>query len=81
MIKYVLKDKSIEPKEASRIIIINLTVFMAILNGYRDVEYPLFEEGTFGVLLAALLLIGGIDLMKIKDVFNGNKRKDSSDSQ
>ena len=74
------KDGKLGADEASKVVIMGLLIYMTLKNGNRITEYPTFGDGTYLLLLASVLLLGGIDIYKAKDLLT-RKEDDKPDSK
>ena len=53
-----------------------------VFNGYQEAGTPpVFDSTTMLRMLGSLLGLAGMDIMKIKQLQNGNRGKDSSNSK
>ena len=75
------KDGKLTADEAAKVIIMGLLIYMTIVNGARDTEWPIYDQGILLIMLSAVLVLAGIDVAKAKDLFkkNGKDEKDQSD--
>lgn len=60
------KDGKFTADEASKVIVMGLLIYMTVVNANRITEYPTFDDGTYFLLLASVLLLAGIDVYKAK---------------
>ncbi|UCD07710.1 MAG: hypothetical protein JSW41_01935 [Candidatus Aenigmatarchaeota archaeon] len=74
-------DRKFTADEASKVIVMGILIYMTLVNGNRTTEYPVFGDGTYLILLGAVLILAGIDIYKSKGLLNGNKRPDSKNSK
>lgn len=82
LIMSMRKDGKFTADEASKVVIMLILIYMTVVNGQRTTEYPTFGDGTYLILVGAVLLLAGIDMARTKDLLNnGNRDNDSKNSK
>ena len=85
MVTLVMSQKSkdrLTGEEVAKDVIIIAFIFVMVFNGYREVNTPpVFDSTTMLLMLGSLLGLAGMDIMKIKQLQNGNRGKDSTDGK
>ncbi|KKM85616.1 hypothetical protein LCGC14_1287240 [marine sediment metagenome] len=72
------KDGRLTGDEAAKIAIIGGFIYMTVMNGTRDTEWMVFGQGTYLLVLGAVLGLAGIDIAKVKNLLNNGKEKKDS---
>jgi hypothetical protein len=85
MIVLVISQKNkdrLTGEEVAKDVIIIAFIFVMVFNGYREAgTSPIFDSTTMLLMLGSLLGLAGMDIMKIRQIQNGNRGKDSTDSK
>ena len=76
------KDGKLTGDEAAKVAIIGGFIYMTVMNGTRDTEWMVFGQGSYLIVLGAVLGLAGIDIVKAKNLLNnGDSKKDSTNSK
>ena len=68
--------------EVAKVVIIATFIFIITMNGFRDVSTPpIFDSTVVLLTLGSLIGLAGIDIIKVRQITNGNRGKDSSGSK
>lgn len=76
------KDGILTADEVAKVVIMGLLIYLTVVDAGRDPGTPrLFDNSTYLILVSSVLILAGISNNTINNLMNGNKRKDSKDSQ
>ena len=84
LFKSMTQDGHLTVNEVSKIVIIAISIYMTVINAKRPINTsPVFDTSTYFVVLSSLLLLGGIDLLKVRNFLDNkdDKDKNSTDSK
>jgi len=75
------KDGKFTADEAAKVVLMGLLIYMTVVNATRDTEWLVFDQGTYLIVLGAVLGLAGLDIYKSKGLLNGDSRKNNTDGK